>query len=269
MQARENYFAFFHRLQFYEQNNATWIAFVSSMNQTHGIDHLLFTTTYGDLLINDGLDDDWDMDVFSMNNVHTLPYDEFLPMLYHQGRFPPDNAHYALYFQMKKLQATLAKAGYPERIGALLGCMGTTGSLFTPGFTGTQFIGGVQQPANGFDVIARQVMIVKAFNCTWVSFFPQTARYVDQGIMGIWDTYGPNFFEELDAAVNGAGSASPFRIKFFPDVADMNIDLARDVFLSDGWAWFYLIALIAAFCAVSFHQAFKRRVADENPPPCS
>nr|MDO8113845.1 hypothetical protein [Candidatus Sigynarchaeota archaeon] len=48
------------------------------MNQTHGVNHILFTTTYGDLLVNDGLDDDWDMDVFSMNNVNTLPYDEVM-----------------------------------------------------------------------------------------------------------------------------------------------------------------------------------------------
>jgi uncharacterized membrane protein len=257
MQARVNYIAFFNRLRFYEHNNATWSAFVDSMNQTQGVDHLLFTTTYGDLLVNDGLDDDWDMDVFTMNNVNTLPYDEFLPMLYHQSRFPPDNAHYALYFQMMKLKATLAKAGYPERIGALLGCMGTENSLFLPNYTGTQFVDGVQQLANGFDVIARQVMIAKAFNCTWVSFFPQTARYVDQDIIGIWDTYGHGFFEELNATVNGPGSASPFRIKFYPDVAGMNVDLARDVFLSDAWAWFYLAALIAALCLVCFHQGYK------------
>jgi hypothetical protein len=260
LQARANYLAFFNRLRYYEQTNSTWSTFVSSMNQTNGVDHLLFTTTYGDLLVNDGLDDDWDMDVFAMNNVNTLPYDEFLPMLYHQSRVPPDNAHYALYFQMKKLETTLAKAGYPERIGALLGCMGTTGSLFLANFTGTQFVDGVQEPVNGFDVIARQVMIVKAFNCSWVSFFPQTARYVDQGIIGIWDTYGHDFFDELNATVNGPGSASPFQIKFYPDVAGMNIDVARDVFLSTEWAWFYLGALIVACCVVCFHQAFKSLV---------
>ncbi|MEX2729585.1 MAG: hypothetical protein Q6353_020170 [Candidatus Sigynarchaeum springense] len=264
-QARQNYLAFFNRLRYYEKTNATWAAFVDSMNRTHGIDHILFTTTYGDMFVNDGLDNDWDMDVFGMNVVNTLPYDEFLPMLYHQSRFPPDNAHYALYFQMKKHQATLRKAGYPDRIGALLGCMGTKDSMFTPGFNGTQFVDGMQQPANGFDVIARQVMIVKAFNCTWVSFFPQNS-YADQDINGFWDTFGHDFIEQLNATVNGPGSAAPFRIKFCPDVAGMNIDLARDVFLSDGWAWFYLIALISALCVVSFHQAFKRRVVAADGP---
>lgn len=258
LQARQNYLAFFQRLRYQEQTNATWAAFVDSMKFTHGVDHILFTTTYGDMFVNDGLDNDWDMDVFGMNNVNTLPYDEFLPMLYHQSRFPPDNAHYALYFQMKKLQATLTRAGYPERIGALLGCMGTKDSLFMPNYTGTQLVDGTQQAVNGFDVIARQVMIVKTFNCTWVSFFPQNS-YSDQNIYGIWLTYGHNFFAELNATVNGPGSEAPFRIRFCPDVSDMNIDLARDVFLSDAWAWFYLFSLVATISMACMHQVLALR----------
>nr|MDO8112544.1 hypothetical protein [Candidatus Sigynarchaeota archaeon] len=258
MQARENYLAFFHRLRYYEQTNATWSAFASDMNKTYGVDHILFTTTYGDLLINDGLDNDWDMDTFAMNNINTLPFDEFLPMLYNQHRFPPDCAHYALYYQCKRLQATLERAGYPGRIGVLLGCMGTLGSMFIGNYTGTQFVNGTQQVATGFDVIARQAMIAKAFNCTWISFFPFHS-YPEQDILGINETFDASFFDQLNATVNGPGSEAPFSIRYFPDVSNGNTDLARDLFLSVNWTWFYLVALIAGISVVGVHETCIRR----------
>nr|MDO8114449.1 hypothetical protein [Candidatus Sigynarchaeota archaeon] len=258
MQARQNYLEFFQRVRNAERTNQTWKDFVIAMNSSYGIDHFLFTTTYGSEVL-DGLDNDWDMDVFNMNNVNTLPYDEFLPMLYNQHRFPPDNAHYALYMQMSVLHKTLETAGYPGRIGALLGCMAASGSMFLPNYTGTQLVNGNQVDITGFDVVARQVMIVKSFNCTWVSFFPLN-EYTGEGFWGIFKTFGDTFFDDLNAMVNAANASAPYSIRYCPNVSEMEMDLARDLFLSAGWEWYYLVALISAFAGVWLHHTLKPRV---------
>jgi hypothetical protein len=259
LQARQNYLTFFEKLRYEESTNTVWVAFLNQMNKSYGVDHLLFTTTYEGPLVIDGLDNDWDMDVFNCNNVNTLPYDEFLPMLYNQNQEPPDKAHYMLYLQMNMLKATLHTAGYSDRIGALLGCMGSSDSLFQLNYSGTQLEDGIQKPVNGFDVIAQQVMIVKAFNCTWASFFPLNAY---DTIVGIYNAYGSDFFDRLNIIVNGEGSTVPFKIRVYPDINIGKTDLARDVFLTMGWAWYYIIMLIAGIFVVFVHQRF-----DKNKPP--
>jgi hypothetical protein len=261
MQARENYLEFFNRLRYAEQTNATWITFMNKMNELHGIDHLLFTTTYENPLVIDGLDSDWDMETFNINNVNTLPYDEFLPMLYTQSDFPADQANYALYTGMRTLADTLQTAGYPERIGALLGCMGSKDSMFAQNYTGSQYLNGKEQPANGFDIIARQVMILKSFNCTWASFFPLNA-YGD--IVGIYLAYSSDFFDRLNVTVNGPGSANSFDIRFYPAAGNGDIDLARDIFLSTDWTWYYAIVLLGSVIIVSIHQKNRAKIISKK-----
>ncbi|MFX0097981.1 MAG: hypothetical protein ACFFCS_00250 [Candidatus Hodarchaeota archaeon] len=257
LQARNNYLQFLDRLRYYEQNNATWATFISDMNSSHDVDHFLFTTTYDGAYM-DGLDGDWDIDVFNMNIVNTVPYDEFLPMLYNQGKFPPDEAHYALYMQMKTLEKTLEVAGYPERIGALLGCMGAGDGMFMDTYTGTQFMDGVQQEVNGFDVVARQIMIAKAFGCEYVSFFPMNA-YCNEGgcyFQGIFETFGDTFYDDLNDTVNAPNSSDPFTIRYYPLPDFMQTTLVRDVFLSGGWEWWYLGALVGCFVFAWIHHKF-------------
>ncbi|MFX0097982.1 MAG: hypothetical protein ACFFCS_00255 [Candidatus Hodarchaeota archaeon] len=264
LQARNNYLAFFNLMRYHEQNNAMWATFFSDMNSIYGVDHFLFTTTYGGALM-DGLDNDWDMDVFSLNNVNSLPYDEFLPMLYNQHRFPPDGAHYALYMQMKTLERSLETAGYPGRIGALLGCMAADGSMFRSDYTGTQLVDGTQQTVDGFAVVARQAMIAKAFGCEYVSFFPLNP-YLGEGFRGIFQTFGDTFFDDLNATVNAPDSGDPFTIRYYPDAEFGQTDLGRDMFLSDGWDWWYFGALIGCFVFVWIHHKFFPNIRSPRSP---
>ncbi|HME54392.1 MAG TPA: hypothetical protein VKM55_19355 [Candidatus Lokiarchaeia archaeon] len=262
-QAADNYRSFFQRLQYEEQTNQTWINFDGNMSKLYGVDHLLFTTTYGGPTVVAGLggkDALVSMDVFTEDVVNTVPYDQYLPMLYNQGQFPPDRAHYDLYMQLQWLKTTLGVDGYsnPEnRIGVLLGCMGGRGSLFLPNYTGPEFVNGSEQQVTGFEVIARQVEIAKCFNCSWISFFPFNPYLPD--IYGINSTFGDTFLDHLNATVNGANATRPFQIKFYPSAGASDTDLARTVFMSDAWAWFYLAGLIVAIALPCVHAVIAKR----------
>ena len=259
IQARQDYLQFFQLVKTTVKNNATWSTFMQNMNKTYGIDHFLFSTTYGSETV-DGLapGNDWDMDVFNRNVVNSIPYDEYLPMLYNQQYFPPDSANYGLYMQMKILKLTLEKAGYPKHIGVLLGCMAKLNSMFIQNYTSTQWNGSQEQAVNGFGVVARQVMVAKSFNCTWISFFPLNP-YPGEGFVGIFNSFGSTFFDHLNATVNGANSSAPFTIRYLPDVRQWEVDTARALFLSGGWDWYYLVALIMVFAVPWLVNVIKSR----------
>ena len=259
-QARANYLEFFKMLHYEETTNATWKTFFSSMNKTHGIDHFLFTTTYGGVTVDAGLAGGnlANMNTLALDPVNTIPYDEFLPMLYFQSDFPPDRANYDLYQMMQILKTTLQEQGYEHRMGVILGCMGQPGSMYLQNYTGSEYVNGSQHVVNGFDAIASEVMIAKAFNVTWVTFFPY--EVVPGMFWGVLGGYGGNFLARLNATVNGPGASASFQIKYTPNVLSSVEDLAQVVFLANpGWAWFYLIAFIAAVMVVSFHHAWKPR----------
>ncbi|HME50948.1 MAG TPA: hypothetical protein VKM55_01910 [Candidatus Lokiarchaeia archaeon] len=266
IEARQDYLDFFQMVKTTVETNATWKLFMQNMNKTHQIDHFMFSTTYGSEIVN-GLsyDNTWDMDVFDRNVVNSIPYDEYLPMLYNQQYFPPDSANYGLYVQMKTLQCTLEKAGYPTHIGVLLGCMAKLDSMFIANYTGMQWNGAGEQSVDGFEVVARQVMVAKSFNCTWISFFPLNP-YADQGFVGIFNSFGPTFFDKLNATVNGANSSAPFTIRNLPDAKQMQVDIARTLFLSSGWDWYYLVAFVAFFAVPWLLNVIKSRklVQSEN-----
>ena len=222
------YLDFLGRLDTYYQND-TWKTFFSHQKALYGSDHsrFLLTTTYGGGIVMEGIDNDLDSDAFSMNNVMGIPYDEFLPMLYFQGAKTADLAHYRLYTYMSVLRDTLKKKGWENRIGVLLGVVNER--LFDVNRTWSQWNGTAQVEVNGYEVLAMQAKIAKCFNVKRVSFF---VLYDCCGFKGFFDAYGNDVLDRLNATLNGPEGRTPFTIRYMPEVLRMQLDISRDMLLS-------------------------------------
>ncbi len=266
LQATQAYLEFFDRLETSSQQ-PTWQSFFAHMNATYGIDHFLFTTTYNGGLVVDGLDGDHDLDVFNMNNVLQVPYDEFLPMLYNSYAKTPDDAHTQLYIMASLLRDSLAGRGHGDRIGALLGICNE--ARFNANGFFEQWNGSSMENVSGFNVLARQVLIAKAFNVKRISFF--TLHNCCNIYTGAFDAYGPDFLENLNDTVNGPGSREPFEIVFKPNVDNLEIDFARDLFLNPNAhvpeiliVVIFTAAIIAWMDNTKQHEKLKKKLHDIN-----
>ena len=96
-QATDTYQSFLRLMHDEATTNASWIAFDAAMNASYGVDHFLWTTTYAGVTIQAGLGGEAEsraMDVLTEDVVNTVPYDQYMPMLYYDNDFPPDLAQY-------------------------------------------------------------------------------------------------------------------------------------------------------------------------------
>jgi hypothetical protein len=257
LQATQAYNDFIARIERYSQNT-TWQTFFNHQKTLYGPDHskFLITTTYNGGMVVEGVDNDLDTDVFSMNNVMGIPYDEFLPMLYFQGAKTADLAHYRLYTYMSMLQQTLKKKGWENRIGALLGV--SNERLFDVNRTWSQWNGTAQVNVNGYEVLAMQAKITKCFNVKRVSFF---VLYDCCGFKGFFDAYGNDVLDRLNATLNGPEGRTPFTIRYMPEVLRVQIDLARDLLLTEVFPIeiIYVAAIIGDIFLVKYVQPKKKK----------
>ncbi|MBD3350398.1 MAG: hypothetical protein GF364_02825 [Candidatus Lokiarchaeota archaeon] len=239
-QATQNYLDFFKKLED-TYIESEWVEFFGHVNSLYGIDHFLFTTTYDDAdgPLADPLDNDLDLEVFSMNNVFEIPYDEFVPMLYNDDNLDPDTAHFSLYMQMQLHHLGLNKYGHGmNKAGALLGILDE--GLFMNDENFSQWDGDKYQHVSGFDILCKQILILKAFNCPQVTFF--TLSDHPEGFSGIFNAYGLNALDVINDTVNGIDSLDSFNIKIKADSNFMSLEMSYDFLFSQNahWASIYI-----------------------------
>ncbi|HME52351.1 MAG TPA: hypothetical protein VKM55_09050 [Candidatus Lokiarchaeia archaeon] len=263
-QATDNYLAFIKLLQTQETTNSTWITFDAAMNKIHGVDHFLLTTTYSGVSYEVGVGGAArirDMEVLTEDVVNTVPFDQFMPMLYDQNSFPPDLAQYTLYTQLRELNLTLSLDGYSNlstRIGVILGILGDAHSMFMPNYTAPMWTGTQEETVSGLAIVARQCMIAKCFDCPWITFFLYELVN-NTSMLGINHTFGESFFDRLNVTINSPNDTAAFTIRFYPQAGANIDDYSQIVFMSDGWAWYYSIGLVMAVLVPWYHHVVHKR----------
>ena len=176
---------------------------------------------------------DSDMQYYSRSNIFNPMWDDYGPMLYRCGWDATTqpapyayNGAWDIYAQMNVL-VNGAFHGDASRTSCWLGILGW--SCYNEEYT----IYDHGQPinfydSNGFDNLARDILILKSFGCPSVSLFTMTN---DTGSGGLFDAYGINALDQLNTMVNGANSTQSFSIWTDPEFITGNKNMFEDFML--------------------------------------
>ncbi|MFX0100497.1 MAG: hypothetical protein ACFFCS_13065 [Candidatus Hodarchaeota archaeon] len=225
LQATENWNNFFKWIND-SYSKPEWQAFFSSIPDR---DEFMHQTTFSEPSFIDAYDGDDDLDVFVLNNILHVPYwNDYSPMLYHEGANTADEANFVVYREMLALNDALQTKGLEDRIGAYLGITGV--GIFSNG-TQTQFSGTGQATVTGFDVLVRQGLIVKSFGSKRLTFFLGITYNEDN--IGVFEAYGADFLDRYNSSVNGPGSDQPFEIPLKYTADQFHQTIMQDIILTE------------------------------------
>ena len=179
-------------------------------------------------LVADKIDADWDLHVKEMAITFECPrWDNYAPMIYrcfYTGTKPfgdPDvmsslSGIYDTYSFYKAMvanaQSVYSTFGDLDRLGVYIGetncsCYGRDTRVWENG----------EYQGTGFDVLARDILIVKSFGVKTVTIFLLfTAMEGGYSMGGAFEAYGDDFLDRLNATVNGPNSTRPFTISKGP-----------------------------------------------------
>jgi hypothetical protein len=170
----------------------------------------------------DTVDNDFDLHFLQGYNTFEVPlWDEYAPMIYrcgYKGTRPygiPYNSSisidttYDFYTQLKAhVDGVVRVHGNTDRVGVYLGI--TNCSCYGRDYDIVEF---GENLGTGFDVLVRDALICKSFGIKNLTIFIlDTVIENGYSMGGVFETYGDDFLDRFDAAVNGPDSTEPFSI---------------------------------------------------------